>query len=105
MGVALATTAVSGSSCFFVAVAASAATAMDADAAMTAVSGSSCFFAAAAALAAITMDATADADANPFLTKKNPAYRIFLWAGKKETEYITPPPFFYPDVNSLTHPL
>ena len=40
MGVALATTAVSGSSCFFVAVAASAATAMDADAAMTAVSGS-----------------------------------------------------------------
>ena len=41
MGVALATTAVSGSSCFFVA--ASAATAMDAD-------------------------ATADADANPFLT-------------------------------------
>ena len=43
MGVALATTAVSGSSCFFVAVAASAATAMDADAAMTAVSGSSCF--------------------------------------------------------------
>ena len=63
---ALATTAVSGSSCFFAAVAASAATAMDA--AMTAVSGSSCFFAAAAALAAITMDATADADANPFLT-------------------------------------
>ena len=43
MGVALATTAVSGSSCFFAAVAASAATAMDAD-------------------------ATADADANPFLT-------------------------------------
>lgn len=43
MGVALVTTAVSGSSCFFVAVAASAATAMDAD-------------------------ATADADANPFLT-------------------------------------
>ena len=80
MGVALATTAVSGSACFSFAVAASAATAMDAD-------------------------ATADADANPFLTKKNPAHRKILWAGKKETEYITPPPFFYPDVNSLTHPL
>ena len=47
MGVALATTAVSGSSCFFVAVAASAATAMDAD-------------------------ATADAEANPCLTEKEP---------------------------------
>ena len=70
MGVALATTAVSGSSCFFVAVAASAATAMDADAAMTAVSGSSFFSFAVAASAATAMDAdaTADADANPFLT-------------------------------------
>ena len=68
MGVALATTAVSGSSCFFAAVAASAATAMDA--AMTAVSGSSCFSFAVAASAATAMDAdaTADADANPFLT-------------------------------------
>ena len=70
MGVALATTAVSGSSCFSFAVAASAATAMDADAAMTAVSGSSCFSFAVAASAATAMDAdaTADADANPFLT-------------------------------------
>ena len=68
MGVALATTAVSGSSCFFVAVAASAATAMDA--AMTNLYLDHPASLLLRRLWAITMDATADADANPFLTKR-----------------------------------
>jgi len=66
----LAATAVSGSSCYSAAVAASAATAMAvaADAAMTAVSGSSCYSAAVAASAAMAAETaaetTADVDAN-----------------------------------------